>query len=212
MMKPGIAALIASTPALIQAQSVGGRVVAQPGGIPLRRAVVELLVDSASKWVDSTTTDASGVFFLNASRAGTYYVQFTTAGTQGVSVRSPAVTLGLNEEVQNEYVVPLGLLVFMEFETETPVRAKGVTHPKYPRELEKSGIEGSVQAQFVVDADGRVDSRTFKVLHSSHPDFSQAVQDQVYRMSFEPARIGGRPVRQLVQQRFEFHVGRAYSR
>lgn len=193
----------------MSAQTVAGRVVVKPGRIPLRRAVVELMIDSAGKWVDSTTADGTGVFYLNAPREGLYFVQIRTSASPDVFVSSPALSLAAHEDIQREFVVPLAMLILSESETETPARSiENSPKPKYPRELEKFKMEGSVLAQFVVDTTGRVVPGSFKVLRSQHPAFSDAVSDVVFRMIFEPARIGGQPVRQLVQQKFEFAFDR----
>ena len=59
-------------------------------------------------------------------------------------------------------------------------------------------------AQFVVDTSGRVESGSFKVLKSSHELFTQAVRQALPNMKFLPAEVGGRKVKQLVQQPFQF--------
>ena len=80
--------------------------------------------------------------------------------------------------------------------------------PKYPSVLESSGIAGEVQAQFVVNTQGKADLDQFKVLKSSNELFTQAVKNVLPRMRFSPAMIGGKPVNQLVQQSFQFAVPR----
>ncbi|MFL6636899.1 MAG: energy transducer TonB [Paraburkholderia graminis] len=65
--------------------------------------------------------------------------------------------------------------------------------PKYPSVLESSGIAGEVQAQFVVNTDGRADMSEFKVLKSTNELFTQAVKNVLPRMHFSPAMIGGKP-------------------
>jgi len=44
----------------------------------------------------------------------------------------------------------------------------GAPSPRYPDALRIAGVEGSVVAQFVVNADGRPDMSTFKVVKSSN--------------------------------------------
>jgi protein TonB len=65
-------------------------------------------------------------------------------------------------------------------------------------------VEGEVLAQFVVDTTGRADMSTFKVLKSSHELFTQSVRNVLPNMRFYPAEIGGRKVKQMVQQPFTF--------
>ena len=74
----------------------------------------------------------------------------------------------------------------------------------YPPELFANGTSGLVIAEFIVDSLGRTEPTSFGVLSSSHPLFAVAVHEAVDRALFEPARLGGRAVRQLVQMRFRF--------
>jgi len=60
-------------------------------------------------------------------------------------------------------------------------------------------VTGDVIAQFVVDTTGRVDLHTVKVLKSTHPAFTAAVEAAIPGWQFQPASVGGRPVKQLVQ-------------
>jgi TonB family protein len=81
--------------------------------------------------------------------------------------------------------------------------------PVYPPVLAEAGIEGLVRATYVVDATGRVDTTTIRILSSDHPRFAASVQTALGEMRFRPAMRGGKPVRQLVEQRFRFQVGRS---
>jgi TonB family protein len=74
--------------------------------------------------------------------------------------------------------------------------------------LRSSGTEGQVIAQFVVNEKGRAEQKTFKVIQSTHPLFANAVNQALPQMRFKPAKIGGRPVSQLVQQLFVFKLDR----
>jgi ketosteroid isomerase-like protein len=80
--------------------------------------------------------------------------------------------------------------------------------PEYPRDLERSGVSGEVQAQFVVTRAGTADMDTFKVLKSTNELFTEAVRSILPRIRYSPAMIGGKPVNQLVQQSFHFAVPR----
>jgi protein TonB len=72
--------------------------------------------------------------------------------------------------------------------------------------LRSANVEGEVLAQFVVDTTGRVDMGTFKVLKSSHDLFAAAVKSALASARYYPAEIGGRKVKQLVQQPFTFSL------
>jgi protein TonB len=98
---------------------------------------------------------------------------------------------------------------FNSFEVDVEVVAiTGTVRPIYPEMLRSSGVEGQVIAQFVVNEKGRVDRKTFRVLSSTHDQFSQAVNRALPQMRFKPAKIGGKPVSQLVQQLFVFKLDR----
>jgi TonB family protein len=78
--------------------------------------------------------------------------------------------------------------------------------PLYPPRLSALGIQGRVHATFVVDATGRVDMTSVRVLESDDPEFSESVRTALREMRFRPAKRGGRAVRQLVEQRFNFRI------
>jgi TonB family protein len=96
---------------------------------------------------------------------------------------------------------------YFEFQVEKPAMARpGNPAPKYPTHLREGHVQGEVLAQFVVDRVGRAEMRTFKILKTTHHDFSQAARDAVRRMLFYPAELSGCKVRQLVQLPFAFKL------
>jgi periplasmic protein TonB len=105
--------------------------------------------------------------------------------------------------------VPQGDQPYFDFQVEKPVvMAPGAQGPAYPDMLRSAGIEGTVLAQFVVDTTGRADMVTFKALKSDNDLFTTAVKNALQRMRFLPAEVGGRKVKQLVQQPFQFSLNR----
>jgi len=105
--------------------------------------------------------------------------------------------------------VPQGDQPYFDFQVEKPVvMAPGAQGPSYPDMLRTAGIEGTVLAQFVVDTTGRAEMSTYKVLKSDNDLFSNAVKNALQRMRFLPAEVGGRKVKQLVQQPFQFSLNR----
>jgi TonB family protein len=78
--------------------------------------------------------------------------------------------------------------------------------PEYPPELSARGTEGQVEAAYVVDIAGRVDTTTIRVMRSDHPRFTESVRAALAEARFRPATRGGSAVRQLVQQRFRFKL------
>jgi TonB family protein len=98
---------------------------------------------------------------------------------------------------------------YFEFQVEKQVSpAPGNAGARYPDELRKTNVEGEVLAQFVVGTDGRADMTTFKVLKSSHEQFTESVQRSLPQMMFNPALVGERPVKQLVQMPFQFSLSK----
>ena len=98
---------------------------------------------------------------------------------------------------------------FNSFEVDVEVVAiAGSIRPRYPDMLRTTGVEGEVIAQFVVNEQGGIDRNTFRVLSSTHPLFTDAVTRALPQMQFKPATIRGKPVSQLVQQRFVFKLDR----
>jgi TonB family protein len=78
--------------------------------------------------------------------------------------------------------------------------------PVYPPELSARGVEGLVDATYVVDTTGRVDTTTIKVMQSDDSLFTQSVRTALGLAAFRPAKRAGSSVRQLVQQRFRFKL------
>jgi TonB family protein len=96
---------------------------------------------------------------------------------------------------------------YFEFQVEEPAAMRpGPSTMMYPPMLRSAEVEGSVLASFVVDELGVVDLSTFKVLKSDHELFTHAVRTALAEMRFVPAEVGGRKVKQLVQQPFVFRI------
>jgi TonB family protein len=78
--------------------------------------------------------------------------------------------------------------------------------PVYPQELMAIGLEGLVQATYVVDTTGQVDTTTIRVLQSDDPRFTHSVREALRLSRFRPAKRAGKTVRQLVEQKFRFKI------
>lgn len=134
---------------------------------------------------------------VDLSKAVTDEADFTGKGVAGGT--SKGVVGGTAPVVSDQ--------PYFEFQVEKPALAReGNPAPKYPDMLRSAGITGEVIAQFVVNEDGRADMSTFKALSSSHPQFTAAVKSALPNMRFYPAEVGGRKVKQLVQQAFKFSL------
>jgi protein TonB len=95
---------------------------------------------------------------------------------------------------------------FIAAEVDEAVVAVLIPAPRYPAALRAAAIEGEVVAQYVVDTTGRVELASWKVLRVSHDGFREAAREAILAGRFKPARISGRPVRQLVQQVIRFAI------
>lgn len=96
---------------------------------------------------------------------------------------------------------------YFDFQVESAAALKqGTMQPVYPATLKSAGIDGEVLAQFVVDAEGKVDLETFKALKSTHVLFTASIRDALEQAVFTPALVGGRPVKQLLQLPFMFSI------
>ena len=102
---------------------------------------------------------------------------------------------------------PVENQTYFEYQVEKPVMAvPGSPTPRYPDILKSAGVEGEVVVAFVVDTTGRADVSSLKILKSTHELFSAAVRTALPTMRFLPAEVGGKKVKQLVQQPFVFNI------
>jgi TonB family protein len=81
--------------------------------------------------------------------------------------------------------------------------------PVYPPALSAAGKEGTVDATYVVDATGWVDTTTIRVMQSDDSLFTESVRTALGGARFRPAKRAGQAVRQLVQQRFRFKLAKS---
>jgi periplasmic protein TonB len=134
---------------------------------------------------------------VDLSKKVTDEADFSGKGVQGGVAKG--VVGGTGPVVQDQ--------PYFEFQVEKPVvPAPGNAGPRYPEILKSANVEGEVLAQFVVDTSGRVEMGTFKVLKSSHDLFTQAVKTSLQNAKYLAAEVGGKKVKQLVQQPFQFQL------
>jgi TonB family protein len=127
------------------------------------------------------------------------------AGFVACEVRSPTEPAARQVALAKRPIAMPADQPYFEFQVENPVTpAPGGGQPRYPDALRVAGVNGEVLAQFIVGPDGRADVESFRVLKSSNDLFTQSVRKALPQMRFKPALVGGKPVRQLVQQPFTF--------
>jgi hypothetical protein len=93
-----------------------------------------------------------------------------------------------------------------EPEPEIPVSIVTVPMPKYPATLASRGRIGRVWMQYVVGADGRAQSESFRPLLTDHPLFTQAAVAAILQGRFKPARLKGKPIPARVFQAVVFRM------
>jgi len=107
------------------------------------------------------------------------------------------------EPARTPTLVPEGASL-REFQVEAPATLQETPRLKYPAALRGSGVTGEVIVQFVVDQSGSPDIRTFKVVKSPDPRLTAEVKAAVPTWRFTAATVGGKKVKQLVEQSVVF--------
>jgi hypothetical protein len=208
------AAILASAPVPAHAQPPAQSGVARDArlGTPLACLHVVLL-DSAARAVAHTVTDSAGTFVLVAPAPGLYRVGFEILGWE--RLLGPVDTLRDGEMRERAYPLtfgetPEGSLPAAELRRGdgSGWRSAAPANPdadiRFPRSMRGSGTAGSVVAQYVVDSRGRVRSDTWRPIASTHPDYLAALRAHAPAMRYEPARLDGQPVCQLVRNQVKF--------
>jgi TonB family protein len=127
-------------------------------------------------------------------------------GSNGVSVDD---VLGLGVGGVGRRRAPGLYGAYDEVAVERPVAAlPGNPKPRYPGRMANRSIETNFNVYFVVDTTGTVDRATVELPPSVLQEFASAVRDVLFDWRFVPAELGGRRVRQRVQQPFSFRVER----
>ena len=195
------------------AQSIAGEVVEAMTAQPLRAYQVRLfyLAQGDSTHVcDSTTTDERGLFQFAGQGTGAYRIEFgprdsrlTSSARVEASARDTAIEL--------RFRVPVlelsGAQAFSAKEVQQVVPLPSHSALRYPEELRNAGVSGEVVATFIVEPTGKVRPGSVTIVRSSDPSFTLAVLEGLRVMRFAPARVGGIPVAQLVEEPFTFSLG-----
>src|SRR5687768_464010 len=143
---------------------------------------------------------------IDLSAAVTNESDFSGKGVAGGSSKGVEGGTG-DADSKGTGVAPLSNQPYFEFQVEEAASPSGGNPaPQYPESERSSGATGRVVVQFVVGANGRVEPGSIKVLESSSPAFAAAVREVLPRHRFAPAKIGGKAVRQIVQQPFVFRL------
>jgi TonB family protein len=77
-------------------------------------------------------------------------------------------------------------------------------HPGYPHALQRAGVSGAVEVEYVVGKNGRIDAGSLRVLTTDHAEFTRSVLEALKSARFKAARRAGQPVAVLVRQCIRF--------
>jgi TonB family protein len=149
-------------------------------------------------YLGSTTAPAKYVYLRNMSSCGTILLWSRGPDTDPIT-RTPRTS-----EFLEQLVASLSVYTADKVDTQARLSTPDQLTVTYPPSLFASRTGGTVIAEFVVGQGGRVEANTFGVVSSPHPLFTEAVRDAIVRAAYVPAVRNGVPVRQLVQQPFEF--------
>ena len=69
----------------------------------------------------------------------------------------------------------------------------------YPEELRKSGTSGTVNLEFVIGKDGKVEAGSVNVVEAAAPALGNAAKSVVEKLEFVPGKKDGQAVRARVQ-------------
>jgi TonB family protein len=192
------------------AQSIGGEVVEAMTAQPLRAYQVRLYYlaqGDSTKACDSTTTDERGLFQFGGQGKGAYRLEFgppdsRLASSARVEASTPDTAIAIRFRVP---VLELsGAQAFSAKEVQQVAIQPNRSALHYPEDLRKMGVTGEVVMRFIVEPTGKVRPGSATVVRSSHVSFTNAVMDALRVMRFAPARVGGIPVAQLVEEPFTF--------
>lgn len=76
--------------------------------------------------------------------------------------------------------------------------------PEYPQELRSAGIEGRVVIEFVVDATGKPEPKSLKIVSAESDAFEPNARRSILTCRFRPGVKDGTPVRVKVRQPVDF--------
>ena len=211
-----------------QPPAMSGLVRQARGGAPMECLHVSLL-DSADRAVAHTVTDPGGMFVLVAPATGAYRVQLALPGYQ--ELEGPLVSLTAGQMTEQEYPTSFDDLISGEL---APLprhgRAPGVDladwhsaelsdgSAKFGRRVPDGYVpppgtttiaSARIAAQYIIDSTGRTRPSSWRQIAVTDPSMQQRLRTMMMGRRYKPARIGDRPVCQLVMS--EIHIERQRS-
>ena len=89
-----------------------------------------------------------------------------------------------------------------------PVKYLGGVQPEYPVNGRRASVDDSVELQYVIDEEGKVNMASARVLRGRYADFIKQTIEALPKGRFEPARVGECAVPLLAQQLFVYQMRR----
>jgi hypothetical protein len=187
-------------------------------GAPLRCLHV-MLVDSTDRAVAHTVTDSAGTFVILAPTTGVYRVGFEIFGWERLvgpvdtlhdgELRERAYPLAFATELHGDSLTPGGdLIAALRHRESDAWHSASVATPdaaiRYPKRMALMRLSGDVVAQYVVNEQGRVPGDSWRPLTFTNEDFLTALRAHLPTMRYQPARLSGRPVCELVRNHVAF--------
>lgn len=195
---------------LLAGVAVDGATRAPAVGLAVR--LLRLADGAAATVVDSGRTYDRGVFQIVAPGAGVYQLEFGPANHR--ATRGPVDTLAADAQLQREYALPItsGGIEVPYLEAQVQERARVTGRPRSPsvvEEMRSARLRDGryeVVTEFVVDAQGKPEHATLRVVRATNPVLERPALDAVRALRFTPATLGGIPVRQVVRYPFEWGI------
>jgi len=149
-------------------------------------------------YLGSTTAPARYTYTRDVSSCGTILIWSRGPDTDPI-VSAPTPSVDLEGLLAN-----LSVFNADQVDRRAILDTTRLLQLSFPPPLYAEGVQGLVIAEFVVDTMGRVENGTVGIVSSTAPLFTDAVRVALESASYVPAQKNGHPVRQLVQQPFEF--------
>ncbi|HEY0969855.1 MAG TPA: energy transducer TonB [Gemmatimonadales bacterium] len=77
-------------------------------------------------------------------------------------------------------------------------RTAQLVQRSYPDKLKSAGVDGTVQVQFVVGTDGKVEPGSVEIVAATVPALGEAARDVATKIEFQPGKVDDSPVRARV--------------
>jgi len=181
-------------------------------GTPMPAGEVDLdsfapsTIQGIELYLGSTTAPLRYIYNRDLSSCGTLLIWSRGPDTDPIrSTPTPSVDL-------EELLARLAVYNADQVDRRAHLDTTALLRLSFPPALFAARVAGLVIAEFVVDSAGRIENGTLGIISSTAPLFTDAVRVALESASYVPAIKDGRPVRQLVQQRFQFDFDRVANR